>query len=57
MDNELMNEDEVFLDQVKDQFVTFYIATVLGMELIKLMHRRMQDKSNNKTRNRAKQQG
>lgn len=57
MDNELMNEDEVFLDQVKDQFVTFYIATVLGMELIKLMHRRMQDKTNNKTRNKAKQQG
>ncbi|MCE2517155.1 MAG: hypothetical protein J4F41_04820 [Alphaproteobacteria bacterium] len=44
MDKDLMNEDEVFLDQMKDQFVTFYIASVLGMELIKLMHRQMKSK-------------
>ena len=39
-----MNEDELFFDQMKDQFVTFYILTVLGMELAKLMQKNIAKK-------------
>ncbi len=41
-----MNEDELFFDQMKDQFVTFYLLTVLMMELAKNMKARQVAKLN-----------
>lgn len=37
-----MNEDELFFDQMKDQFVTFYLLTVLVMEIGKTMKEKAQ---------------
>lgn len=44
MDKDLMNEDELFFDQMKDQFVSFYVITVLGMELVKYFKAKQQNK-------------
>lgn len=37
--------DELFLDQLKDQFVLFYLLTVTGIELAKTAQRHYQKKA------------
>ena len=53
MDNDLMNEDELFFDQMKDQFVTFYLLTVLVMEIGKTI-KKNKAKAPNKTATEGK---
>lgn len=40
-----LGEDELFFDQLKDQFVFFYAATLTAMEIMKQLRTKHQNKA------------
>lgn len=44
------NDDELFFDQLKDQFVVFYALTIAAMEAYKQLRKRAQSKSQQDTK-------